>query len=381
LNNPVLIEIKKQEFLMTSKERVIEAINLREPDTVPVFITITPQVAEELSKHLGIKEYTIADSPLSQNRISFHELMIKLGNDIVGIGACSPNNEPTREIDKGIFRNEWKVKYRKIGYYMEMIEHPLSHAETAADIENFHFPEPKADGRFTLAKQVAEKYGSKYAICGDLECTVFETSWYLTGMEKFLMDLFMEKEYVFTLMDRVMEYSIGAGLELVRLGSDIIWVGDDMGTQHGMLISPEMWRKHLKGRLKNVIAELKKENPDIKIAYHSCGSYFPIIPELIEIGVDILNALQPRAKDMELARLKGMFGNRASFFGGMDIQDIIPFGTMEEIEKEVKRVIHTAAKGGGYILAGAHNIQPDTSVEKLMKIFEVAKSYGKYPIA
>ncbi len=367
-------------MVMTPKERVLEAINFREPDTVPIFITVTPQVAEKLSVFLGIENYTLADSPLSQNRISFHELMVELGNDIVGIGACSPRNEPTREIERGIYVNEWKVKYRKIGYYVEMIDHPLAHAEHVRDVDNFPFPEPKAAGRFTLAEQVASKYGSRYAICGDLECTIFETSWYLTGMEKFLMDLFMEKEYVFTLMDRVMEYNIGVGRELIRLGSDIIWVGDDMGTQQGMLISPEMWRKHIKERLRTVIRELKGEKPDIKIAYHSCGSYFPIIPELIEVGVDILNALQPKAKDMDLGRLKRMFGDRASFFGGMDIQKTIPFGTEEEVEREVKRVIRSAAKGGGYILAGAHNIQPDTSVEKLVKIFEVAKSYGKYPI-
>jgi len=364
----------------SSKERVLTAINLEEPDRVPIYITITPQVAENLSEYLGIKDYTHPDSPLAENRISYTELLIPLGNDIVGIGAQAPRNHPTVEIENGIYMDEWKIKYRNSSYYTEMIEHPLAKVESVSEINDFDFPDPHAPGRFEAAKRMVEKYGESYAICGDAETTIFETSWYLVGMEKFFIDLAMKKPYIFTLMDHVMNYSIGVAKELISLGADIIWLGDDFGSQQGMIISPKLWREVFKERMKYVIGELKKINPNIKIAYHSCGSYFPIMGDLIEVGVDILNALQPAAKDMDIRIIKETFGSRASLFGGIDIQGVVPFGSIEDLEAEVKRVIADAAHGGGYILAGAHNLQPDTSVEKVLKLFEFAKKYGRYPL-
>ena len=363
---------------LSPRQRVLKAIQHEEADRVPLFFTLTPQVAEGLSRHLKIPKYTTADSPLSQNRISYHELLVELGNDVVGIGACSPQGSPTHEVSPGVMTNEWGVKYKTVGFYSEMLEHPLANAEKKADVENYAFPDPHASGRFRLANEVAERYAKRYAICGDVECTIFEASWYLTGFEKFLVDLSLEKEYVFALMDKVMHYSIEVGKELIRIGADIVWLGDDMGTQQGMLLSPEMWRRHLKERMRKVITSLKDVNPGVKIAYHSCGSYSPIIPELIEIGVDILNALQPNARDMDLSRLKAQYGKTVSFFGGLDTQAIIPFGSLQDVEGEIKRVIRAAAKGGGLILAGAHNIQPDVSTEKMIQIFEFARRYGAY---
>jgi uroporphyrinogen decarboxylase len=141
-----------------------------------------------------------------------------------------------------------------------------------------------------------------------------------------------------------------------------------------------MWRNVFRERMKFVIQELKRENPDIKIAYHCCGSYFPIMADLIEVGVDILNALQPTAVNMDLKKIKDTFGSQAALFGGLDTQGEIPFGSLDDVEQEVKRALTAAAPGGGYILAGAHNIQPDTSVEKLVNMFEWAKTYGTYPL-
>jgi uroporphyrinogen decarboxylase len=366
---------------LTSKQRVQKAINLEEPDFVPLYITVTPQVAEAIAKYLEIESYTHADSPLSENRISYTELLVKLGNDIVGIGACAPKNNPTRMVAEDVFTNEWNIQYKKIGNYVEMIEHPLAQAKSISDIDAFEFPDPHAEGRYELAKRTVEKYGNQYSICGDAECSIFEASWYLVGFEKFLVDMAMDKDYTFTLMDRMMDYTIEVSKELMGIGADIIWLGDDVGTQKGLLMSRDMWNKVLKNRLKRIIEELKGMNPRIKIAYHCCGSYYPIIPDLIEIGVDILNALQPTATDMELEQLKNDFGNKVCLFGGLDIQKTLPFGSIEDIRNETERAIQAAACGGGYILAGAHNLQPDTSIEKVLKLFQFAREFGEYPIS
>lgn len=365
----------------TPKERVLKALAHDEADRVPIYITVTPQVAAALSHRLGMDSYTHADSPLSENRISFHELLLELGNDFIGTGACAPITAPTTEVEPGIFVDEWKVVYRKIGDYSEMIEYPLAHASTMADVDRYEFPDPEAPGRFKLAHETFERYGEEYAICGDLECTVFEAAWHLTGMEKFLTDLLDGKPYVYALMDRIADYSVGVGRELLWLGADMIWLGDDMGTQTGMLLSPDLWRRHIKPRLASVIERLKAEDSMVLFAYHCCGSFYPIVADLIEIGIDVLNALQPTAKDMDIGRLKREYGDWVCLWGGVDIQGVVPFGTMDDVEEEVKRVMREAAVGGGYIFGGAHNIQPDTSVEKVIALFELAKKYGRYPIS
>jgi len=364
----------------SSKERVLKAINHEEPDRVPIYFTITPQVAEKLSQHLGIPEYTHPDSPHAENRISYTELLLELGNDVVGIGPCAPKAYPTTEMDDGTLITEWQIKYKPVGLYNEMVEHPLASAETEDDIGQFDFPDPLAEGRFDHARSTVVKYGEQYAICGDMEATIFETAWSLVGMQKFFMDFAMEKPYVSALFDRIMKYSLAVTREMVRIGADIIWLGDDIGAQNGLLISPNLWRKTLKERLRYIITELKRENPEVKIAYHCCGSYFPIMGDLIEVGVDILNALQPTAANMNLGKIKTTFGTRASLFGGIDTQNVLPFGSLNDVEKEVQRVMTAAARGGGYIVSGAHNIQPDTSVEKIVKLFEWSKKYGAYPI-
>lgn len=366
---------------MSSRERVLTALDHREPDRVPLYNTITPELADALAMHLGVERYTFADSPLSQNRISFHELLVRCGNDVVGVGACAPEGAETRDLGNGIYVDEWRITSKKVGYYAEQVEYPLADAKTVDDVRDFPFPDPDAAGRFDLAERVVDEYGRDYAICGDLECTVFEQSWHMVGMEKFLLDLTTEEAYVFELLDRIQAYSTGVGKRLAELGVDFIWLGDDMGTQRGMLISPEMWRTHFKERMRTVVNDIRSVDPNVKFAYHSCGAYFPIIGDLIEVGIDVLNALQPNAYGMDLERIKSLYGSSVSLFGGLDVQDVIPFGTLEEVEEETRRVIRTAAPGGGLLLAGAHNYQPDVSVEKFLRIYDVAKTEGRYPIA
>lgn len=164
------------------------------------------------------------------------------------------------------------------------------------------------------------------------------------------------------------------------MGVDIVLTGDDFGTQRGMLIYPQIWRRIFKPRYARVFRELKELNPAIKIAYHSCGSIVPIIPDLIEIGLDILNPLQPRAAGMDGKILKKKYGDRLSFFGAIDEQKVLPFKSPEEVKEEVRVKISDLAPGGGYILAPAHNIQPDTPLENIFAMYEAVNEHGRYPI-
>ncbi len=368
---------------MTSRERVFRALNGEETDRPPIFVTLTPEAAQKLSKHIGVPYEEPFDSLLS-TRMSHMNLLTKLGNDCVGIAATSPTNNPTRLIDeeKGVYENEWGMQFVSVGLYNEFYKYPLAHASSVEDIENYNWPDPYAEGRYDAAAELIAKYKGEYAIVADLETSFFETSWYLMGMEKLLMDMAMEEDHVFALFDKVMEINTKVGCKLIEMGADIIWAGDDFGTQRGMMISPDMWREVFKPRIKWMFEEFRKVNPDIKIAWHSCGSIIPIIEDFAEIGLDILNPIQPLAEGMEPNFLKENYGKQLAFFGGIDIQHLLPNGSKEDIQSEVKRRIEILGKGGGYIIAPAHNIQDDTPVENILAFYEAVFDYGKqeYPI-
>ena len=361
---------------MTPRQRLLTVLAGKRPDRPPIFANLTPQEAAKLSGALNLPYEPPFDSLLS-TRISHTELLTHLGNDCIGIAACSPDNFPTHKLDNGLLENEWGMRFKDIGLYNEFAEYPLAHAQTVADIENYQFPDPFAPGRFDAAKAAVEKYGEKYGVIADLETSFFETAWYLVGLQKLLMDLMIGAPYVSTLLDKIRDINTKIGVQLIELGADVIWCGDDFGSQNGMLISPELWRDVFKPRIKAMFEDFRRVKPGIKIAWHSCGSIIPIIPDFIEIGLDILNPLQPLARDMEPNFLKENFGDLLIFFGGIDIQDLLPHATPEQIKSEVKRIAGILGKGGGYIIAPAHNIQDDTPVENVVAFFEAVRELGE----
>ncbi len=357
---------------MAKKKRVIKALTGQVVDRPPVFATVTPQTAKKLSDYLGMPFEEPLDSLLS-TRISHMDLLTSLGNDCVGISACAPYDHPTRKREDGLIVNEWGMVFKDIGLYSEFAEYPLGNAATAADIENYPFPDPNAKGRYDEAKKTVAKYGEEYAVVGDIETSFWETSWYLVGLEKLMMDMMMEAPYVEPLFDRVMEINLEIGRNLIRHGADIIWAGDDFGSQQSMLMDPDTWRKYFKPRIKYMFDEWRKVNPEVKIAWHSCGSIVPIIDDFIEMGLDLLNPMQPLAAGMDAENLTALFGERVQYFGGIDIQDLLPNGPVEKIKSEVKRIAGIYGKNEGYLLAPAHNIQDDTPVEHILAMFEAVR--------
>ena len=192
------------------------------------------------------------------------------------------------------------------------------------------------------------------------------------------MDMYGNKNFVNYLMDKILQFYIPAAKKLARIGVDIIWIGDDVGMQTGMIMSPETFRGFLKERYRLLIDEIKRTNRNVKVAFHSDGYITPIINDLIEVGVDILNPVQPKCMDPE--EIKKSFGEKLCFMGTIDEQETLPFGTIDDLKKEILQRIKTVGYNGGLILGPTHNVQNDTSLEKVEYFFNYAKEIGKYPI-
>ena len=359
---------------MEKRKRFLTAMRNQQPDRVPIFASLTPQMALRLSDALHIPARE-EDSFLS-TRISHVEILNRLGNDAVCVGAL--RETPTRTLENGRMLDEFGIQYQTVGLYNEAVVRPFAGVESVKEVEAYRFPDPLAPSRFTLASENIAKYSKDYAIIGDLEATVFELAWNLMGLEDFLVGLYTEEDYIDAILDGCMNFNIRIAEKLVDLGCDMIWLGDDVGTQNNLMISPQVYRRALKPRLKKIIEAIKARNSSVKVAYHSCGAISGLIPDLIEAGVEVLNPIQPLATGMDLGRLKKEYGSEIAFFGGVDVQGVLPNGTVEDVRNEVKLRISQAGENGGYILAPAHNIQPDTSVENVLAMYDAVFEFGKY---
>ncbi|MHB8278314.1 MAG: uroporphyrinogen decarboxylase family protein [Candidatus Humimicrobiaceae bacterium] len=361
---------------MNSKERVLTALEHKEPDKVPKLSSFTPEFANKL------REYFKMDKILfNPHGGTEHSLEIKLGNDILLTGQGWANSY-YQSLDE-CYTDEWNIKWKLVEYktaygngrYTEVSSHPLAEDEA---IDSYIAPDPTIEDRYKPSKELIDEYGNEFAIMGVIVCTIYETAWALRGLEKLMMDFVLNEELANRILDIPFNYHLTAGKKLVKLGVDIIWTGDDMGGQEGMLISPQLWRKYFKPRMAKLYSDLKSINPNLKIAYHSDGNIYPIIDDLVEIGLDILNPIQP--KSMDPYYLKKRYGKNLSLWGTIDIQETLPFGTTQDVENEVKERIKNLAPNSGFIISPTHHVQIDTPLENFFTFWESIEKYGGYPI-
>jgi uroporphyrinogen decarboxylase len=275
------------------------------------------------------------------------------------------------------YTDEWGIGWHPVpydtpygtGHYTEMVMHPLADDEA---IEDYVPPDPNRPELYVESERVIREFKDEYWMVGATVTTIFECAWGLRGYEKLLLDLALRPELAERILDIPYQYHLTAARRLVELGVDMIWIGDDVGTQRGMLISPKHWRKYLKPRMEAYIVSLKAINPDLKVAYHSDGNIIPIIPELVEIGLDILNPIQPAC--MDPAKLKEEFGDRLCFWGSIDVQHTLPYGTPEEVRQEVLRRLETIGRNGGLIIGPTHHVQLDTPPENFWAMIDAIQS-------
>lgn len=275
----------------------------------------------------------------------------------------------------------WGIGHSKgseAAYHMTRMHHPLKGITDADLIARYPLPTFDSNENIQMVKDVERIHHNGLAVICDLQMTIWEISWYLRSMEELIIDIMMGDEIARIILDRTTEYACQKARFYAQAGVDILSLGDDIGTQAGPMIGMEMWEEWLKPRHKKVIDAARDVNPDILIFYHSCGHYTPFIPGLLEIGVDILNPIQPECMDFN--EVHELYGNKASFWGTLGSQQLIPFGTKEQIREEVHNRIKTCGEKGGIVLGPSHLVEPEVPLDNLIAMRDAAREINKRPV-
>lgn len=360
---------------MKHRERVAMALNHEIPDRCPMQVSFTPEFAARLRTTMALGGDKLHNPHGGGNT---YELERALGEDMLLTSVGWANSyyqdawEYTDEWGVGWKSAEYDTRFGK-GRYTEMRVFPLAEDDA---IDRYVPPDPNRPELYADAAWLIETLKDEYWIVGVAVTTMFETAWALRGYEQMLADFLLNPELAERLLDIPYRYHLTAAKKLTEMGVDMIWIGDDVGAQRSMLLSPATWRKFLKPRVATFIAELKAINPQVKVAYHSDGVIDPIIPDLIEIGLDVLNPIQPAC--MDPAQLKQKYGKNLCFWGSLDVQHTLPFGTPADVRAEVLHRLNTLGKGGGLILGPTHHVQLDTPLENFWAMID-AITQTPYP--
>jgi uroporphyrinogen decarboxylase len=354
---------------MTSRERVRAALAHRPTDRVPRLlyeeaIGYTPPIAQLLSDRCrpqSPRDYFGMDI----TRVEFNPTTLPRSRFAEWLGAEANVALDSGEVD------EWGVWWRKGDFHhFAQVRSALRGVEQFERMQDYPWPDLDQPYRWQgLRERVQALQAQGFAVAA-YAGSVFEQSWYIRGMEDLMMDLVAAPEIAHWFFEKTAALQRFAAEQLARAGVDIVITGDDVAGQEGMLMKPEVWRKFLKPRLAATVRAVKRANSETFVFYHSDGNVEAVIPELIEIGIDILNPIQPEC--MDPAAIKRRFGDRLAFWGTVSVQRTMPLGSPADVRAEVGARIREVARGGGLILAPAHVLGPETPWENIVAFFEAA---------
>jgi len=353
----------------TPRQRVLTALVHKEPDRVPLFYRDVPEVETRLLKQLNLKN--------REELLEYFEIDFRWVEPLY-IGP------PLENAETGHRRNIWGVEYKYVPFsktsgYWEVVSNPLAKCEDPNALDDYEWPRLNWFDFSTLKDQVAayEDYAimtaPNYSSPGILQCPVQ----CLVGEEKSLMDMALNPEFFEALVQRALEFQIPfIDRMLAAAGNriDFFRIGDDFGTQNGLLISPNMWRRHIQPALK-AMAEVAKRH-GAYVYQHSCGAVRNLIEYFIVTGVDVLDPVQVKATGMVPAELKAEFGDRICFSGGVDEQELLPNGTTKEVRAGVFQLLDEMAPGGGFFIGPTHNFQDDIPTENILAMYEAARQWS-----
>jgi uroporphyrinogen decarboxylase len=382
---------------MNSRERLIKTLEHKEPDRIPIDLggsivtSITKNAYIALKRYLDMEVGEVKIYDYVQQLPYIDEALLKrLDIDVRMVAtlyAVSESQEIYEEDNYYYFYDRWGSKLRmpkKNGHYFDWVDFPIK--ETSIEnLNNYKWPEPDSrDYILRLKERVKDLYkNTNYALVGTaiFGGGVFEQPARIMRMEDFLSSLISNVKFADKVMEKIKDlYIENCSRYLEEIGNyiQVFVYWNDIATQSSFLISPEMYRKLVKPKDKEIIDAIKSKTK-AKIFYHSCGAVKELIPDLIDIGVDILNPVQVSAKGMDTKILKKEFGKYITFWGGgCDTQHVLPYGSTKEVKEEVKKRINDLAPGGGFVFNAVHNIQDDVPPQNILSMFEALEEYGKY---
>ena len=382
------------------RERFIRALRHEPVDRVPLLYRMKHEAKAKLARVYGIDD-------AATGRKHNPELELRLGNDaiIYQIGINADFSHRPIKIGE-TWHNHFGVGYGKSGLKGRTEEeeavfsktqeywgaakvvpenfpsfHPI---QTMEDLKNYQWPDPNDAEMLDPIDEICAQYQKDYFIIVDLSSTLIEAAYaHIMGTQKFFLQLFDEPELVAGVLDGLTEYYTEVGRNAIARGVDMVRVGDDVGAQQSMMLSPVQWRELAKPRFQYMFQEFRKANDELFIKLHSCGDYSPIIPDEVELGVDLSGLMQPTGGNKDQAGIKKKYGNDIAFIGGFDVQNLLPRGQVEDIRKGVHDVIKTMGAGGGYIFSPSHYILADVPIQNIYTMLEAQREYGvygKYPL-
>ena len=353
---------------MNRRERVLMAISHERPDFVPYNFHAIDPVYTRVRQHYGLP-----DNDAVVEFVGNH--IVKVGSDFnvnpwaddVGMQLVPSGGPVTTAVDDagGLHTDEFGCVWDR-GHSMPFpVSHPL--AEDHVLLDSYLMPDPYRPGRFDPAKALADRYRGQVFLFGKLGMALFERAWSIRGMEQVLMDMAVHPEFIEELLDRILyEWNLPIIEQQLDLGVDGFYFADDWGSRAGLLFSPGMWRRFIKPRL--AVCYQRAKERGLIVGQHSDGNVLEIFPDLIEIGMDVFNPLEPSVYDPY--EVKAQYGDRVTFYGGIDVKRTLPRGTPEQVRAEVRERAECLGEGGGYILQSSHTILDDVPVENLVAYIE-----------
>lgn len=355
---------------MIPRERVLTALKRQEPDKVPMQFSLCPSQMERFGQETG------SSSPAEY---------FGFGIRGVGIGSTKQRNDFSKytvDFPAGARVDEWGIGWVRTpsSYHFEHIVHPLEKATTVEEIREYPFPDVDADYRYAgLPNRVRQIKDQGFAVSGRATAvggTVFWPAYKLRSMEQLLIDFMVNPDIAEALLAEVTRRISLLAQRMAEASVDILHLADDLGTQLAPMISLSTFREFIKPGLATVVDSAKQVKPDILVLFHSDGHVQEFIPDLVEIGIDILNPVQPEC--MNPADIKREYGDYLAFWGTVGTQTTMPFGTKEEVRRVVRERIDTVGKGGGLLIAPTHVIEPEVPWENIMAFVEAVDEFGYY---
>lgn len=352
---------------MTERENLLHLLRREGYDHVPVEFCLCPALEARFQKEIG--------GPGSDYMEYFGMPWRRVGDLIPEEEDRSRFAEYFDDPGENMEIDEWGVGHESTPTSMHMTRmiHPLEHAETVEEIQRYPIPVYKEGKNSWVKERVRELHEKGLASVGNMQCTIWETSWYLRGMENLMMDMLSAEEMAEAVFDMVENMSTDRALLYARGGVDILFLGDDIGMQHSIMMSENLYKEWIFPRLKRLIEKVKKVRPDLIVFYHSCGYIEPFIPYLIDAGVDVLNPIQ--AECMEFKKIVETYGDRISFHGTIGTQTVMPFGTPEEVKRIVKENLDVAGPAGGLFVAPTHLLEPEVPLSNIVAYVEACREY------